>query len=103
MELSEKDLENVRAGNFSSEVGEEMLKKIEHSQEYTDDRFKKIERSQEYIDDRFKEKSSSDELTLDMLEKVVTGVPRDEARKNLESLRDTLVNGKQNDSGIRRH
>lgn len=103
MELSEKDLENVRAGNFSSGVGEKMFKKTEHSQEYTDDMLKKIKHGQEYTDDMLKKKSSSDELTLDMLEKVVTGVPRDEARKNLESLRDTLVNGKQNDSGIRRH
>ena len=87
MELSDKDLENVRAGNFSSEVGKEMFKKVEHSPEYTDDMLKKIEHSPEYTDD--------------MLKKVVTGVPREEAIKNLEGLKNSLVD--TNNKGFGRH
>ena len=87
MELSDKDLENVRAGSFSSEVGKEMFKKVEHSPEYTDDMLKKIEHSPEYTDD--------------MLKKVVTGVPREEAIKNLEGLKNSLVDA--NNKGFGRH
>ncbi len=101
MELSDKDLENVRAGSFSSEVGKEMFKKVEHSPEYTDDMLKKIEHSPEYTDDMLKKVEHSPEYTDDMLKKVVTGVPREEAIKNLEGLKNSLVDA--NNKGFGRH